>query len=117
MKRRPARPGENLDGYNDYRGVPVIGAWTWDETNGFGVTTEIDVAEAYASLRATSQQGFAASALTIFLVIGLTGLFIYSRSNMAAAQADLQSELVERKQIEAQLQQSFSGSKASISFG
>ena len=101
------RPGENLDGYNDYRGVPVIGAWTWDETNGFGVTTEIDVAEAYASLRATRQQGVAASALTIFLIVGLTGLFIYNRSNMAAAQANLQAELVERKQIEAQLQRSF----------
>jgi signal transduction histidine kinase/CheY-like chemotaxis protein len=100
------RPGENLDGYNDYRGVPVIGAWTWDETNGFGVTTEIDVAEAYASLRATSQQGIAASVLTIFLIIGLTGLFIYGRSNMAAAQADLQTELVERRAIEVQLHES-----------
>jgi len=101
------RLGEDLDGYNDYRGVPVIGAWTWDETNGFGVTTEIDVSEAYASLNATRRQAAATSALTIFLIIGLTGLFIYSRSNMAAAQADLQSELVERKQIEAQLQRSF----------
>jgi GAF domain-containing protein len=101
------RSGENLDGYNDYRGVPVIGAWTWDETNGFGVTTEIDVAEAFASLRATRQQGMATSALTIFLIIGLTGLFIYNRSKMAAAQAELQAELIERKQIEAQLQRSF----------
>jgi hypothetical protein len=101
------RPGQDLEGYNDYRGVPVIGAWTWDETYGFGVTTEIDVAEAYASLRATREQGLATSGLTIFLIVGLTGLFIYSRSKMAVAQAALQSELVERKQIEAQLQRSF----------
>ena len=37
----------NVDGYNDYRGVPVVGAWTWLPEYGMGVTTEIDVAEAY----------------------------------------------------------------------
>ena len=39
--------GVNVDGYRDYRGVPVVGAWTWLPKYGFGVTTEIDVAEAY----------------------------------------------------------------------
>ena len=46
----------NVQGYRDYRGVPVVGAWTWlkDEQNGYdydmGVATEQDVAEAYKSL-------------------------------------------------------------------
>ena len=39
--------GENLQGYNDYRGVPVIGAWNWLTEYGFGITTEIDVEEAF----------------------------------------------------------------------
>ncbi|MDX8389588.1 MAG: response regulator [Mariprofundaceae bacterium] len=39
--------GANLDGYNDYRGVPVVGVWLWDKTLGFGITTEIDLDEAY----------------------------------------------------------------------
>ncbi len=42
--------GENLQGYNDYRGVPVVGAWTWLPEYNFGVITKIDVEEAYAPL-------------------------------------------------------------------
>jgi len=42
--------GVNVDGYRDYRGVPVIGAWTWLDEYDFGVATEIDVAEAYRTL-------------------------------------------------------------------
>ncbi len=44
------RPGVNVEGYNDYRGVPVVGAWTWLPEYEFGVTAEIDVAEAYAPI-------------------------------------------------------------------
>jgi len=36
----------NLDGYRDYRGVPVFGNWIWDSSLGFGLATEIDVEEA-----------------------------------------------------------------------
>jgi len=39
--------GFDVGGYRDYRGVPVVGAWTWLPEYGFGVTTEVDVAEAY----------------------------------------------------------------------
>lgn len=42
--------GVDVDGYRDYRGVPVVGAWTWLPDYGFGVTTEVDVAEAYSTL-------------------------------------------------------------------
>ncbi len=41
----------NIFGYNDYRGVPVVGVWTWLQGNRFGITTEIDVEEAYSPLR------------------------------------------------------------------
>ncbi len=34
-------------GYRDYRGVKVVGAWTWLPEYGFGVTTEVDAAEAF----------------------------------------------------------------------
>ncbi len=44
------REGVDVDGYRDYRGVPVIGAWTWLKEYGFGVGTEVDRAEAYRSL-------------------------------------------------------------------
>ncbi|HEB27857.1 MAG TPA: GGDEF domain-containing protein [Porticoccus sp.] len=38
----------NTQGYRDYRGVRVFGAWTWDKRYGYGITTEIDTEEALA---------------------------------------------------------------------
>jgi hypothetical protein len=43
--------GINLEGYRDYRGVKVIGAWRWLPEYEFGVATEIGVAEAFGVLR------------------------------------------------------------------
>jgi len=44
------KSGVNVEGYNDYRGVPVVGAWAWLENQQLGIATEIDVAEAFAPL-------------------------------------------------------------------
>jgi hypothetical protein len=44
------REGVNVEGYRDYRGVSVVGAWTWLPEYEFGVATEIDVAEAYGPI-------------------------------------------------------------------
>ena len=43
--------GMDFEGYRDYRGVKVIGAWRWMPRYDMGVTTEIDVAEAFRALR------------------------------------------------------------------
>jgi len=60
--------GVDTKGYRDYRGVPVIGAWTWLEAYGFGVASEIDVDEAYVPLRKIRY-----SMLSIFvLLLGTT---------------------------------------------
>ena len=42
--------GTDLQGYRDYRGVPVVGSWTWLENYGFGLATEVDHAEAFRPL-------------------------------------------------------------------
>jgi len=42
--------GVDVDGYRDYRGVPVVGAWTWLEEYGMGIATESAVDEAYRPL-------------------------------------------------------------------
>ncbi len=42
--------GYHVDGYNDYRGVPVVGAWAWLGEYGFGIATEMDVSEALRPL-------------------------------------------------------------------
>ncbi|MDX1948603.1 MAG: serine/threonine protein kinase [Pirellulaceae bacterium] len=42
--------GINVDGFRDYRGVPVVAAWQWLPAYNFGVGTQIDVAEAFQPL-------------------------------------------------------------------
>ncbi len=44
------RPGSDVVGYRNARGVPVVGAWTWLPEYGFGVATEVDRDEAYRPL-------------------------------------------------------------------
>ena len=45
------KPGFDLNGYEDYRGNEVIGAWLWDNDLGIGLATEIDYIEAYRSYK------------------------------------------------------------------
>lgn len=51
--------GDDLDGYRDYRGVPVVGAWRWLEDLQIGVATELDINEADPSIRALRSQSIA----------------------------------------------------------
>jgi signal transduction histidine kinase len=46
---RRGESGVDLDGYQDYRGHLVIGAWTWDHALDLGLVTEVDKAEAEQS--------------------------------------------------------------------
>jgi hypothetical protein len=67
--------GVDVDGYADYRGVPVVGAWRWLPDYGFGVATEVDVQEAYQTLYVV-RQGY--WALVALLMLGAVGMFFYS---------------------------------------
>jgi PAS domain S-box-containing protein len=77
--------GQNLVGYNDYRGVPVIGAWIWNDDSGYGITTEIDVAEAYQSLSATQKLFRIMVLFSAALVLALTAFFTRSRASIGEA--------------------------------
>ncbi len=65
--------GVDVMGYSDYRGVKVVGAWTWLDDYGFGVATEIDFAEAYRPMTILKRTFWgllgllAASSLAIFI--------------------------------------------------
>jgi len=63
--------GVDLDGYRDYRGVPVIGAWLWDPDLELGLTVEIDRDEATATVSSTRTVIFALSGLSMCLIVGL----------------------------------------------
>jgi len=41
------KDGFNTQGYLDYRGTPVVGAWRWVSDYGFGVAAEVDRDSAY----------------------------------------------------------------------
>jgi sigma-B regulation protein RsbU (phosphoserine phosphatase) len=86
--------GQNLEGYNDYRGVPVVGAWLWDSEYELGITTEMDVSEAYEFFQSYQQQLAIGTLLTIFLILFLTLIFIRSRMKMASINADLEAAYV-----------------------
>ena len=58
----------NVDGYNDYRGVPVMGAWMWIDKLELGLATEIDVEEALDL--------FYFIRLSAIIVLGITLIFI-----------------------------------------
>jgi len=85
------RDGFDVDGYSDYRGVAVVGAWRWLPDVEIGITTEMDVDEAYAGLFAIR-----ARLLTLvgLLVVGAVGMFLYTFVVMR-----LQSEVAEAKQL------------------
>ena len=67
--------GVDVEGYLDYRGVPVVGAWRWLPDYGFGVAMEVDVQEAYETLYVV-RQGF--WALVALLMLGAVGIFFYN---------------------------------------
>jgi signal transduction histidine kinase/DNA-binding response OmpR family regulator len=88
--------GMNLEGYRDYRGVPVIGAWTWDNDLGFGFTTEIDVAEAYDVLGSIRIVILAITIITIGLLICLAAIFLWNRNRIAQINEGLEKRVAER---------------------
>ncbi|EYF03854.1 hybrid sensor histidine kinase/response regulator [Chondromyces apiculatus] len=71
--------GLDLDGYRDFRGVEVVGAWKWIDPLHLGIVTEIDATDAY---RAFNRQRNTVTVLVAFaslLVLGLAVLVIRGR--------------------------------------
>jgi PAS domain S-box-containing protein len=103
MGRATHVPGEErtlvqigMEGYHDYRGVPVFGAWFWDETLGLGLASEIDVAEAFSTFNTIRTLVVAVLGVTLLLSLGGT-LFILTageRTNRVLHKA--RDELEER---------------------
>ena len=83
------RSGSQLTGYRDYRGVTVIGVWTWLEFLNVGITVEIDLSEAmesYYGARATVIT-LVLFSVSFALVLGFSLYFIYNRTTKLLTKA------------------------------
>ena len=83
--------GFDIDGYHDYRGVPVIGAWAWVPSLRIGIASEIDVDEAYAALHDVQ--------LRFSIVIGLLVLAAIGMGGYSIVLARLQGKVDEARQL------------------
>jgi hypothetical protein len=96
--------GVNVEGYRDYRGVPVVGAWKWLPEANLGVATEIDYAEAFRPLtilRWTFWGLFAllaASAAAIFVFT-----ILLARSRREAQKAAIEAQQIGQYKLERKL--------------
>jgi PAS domain S-box-containing protein len=70
---------KGMEGYRDYRGVPVFGTWLWDEHLGMGLTSEIDVSEALSTYSTIRALALTAWGVTILLL--LTGTLFVVRTS------------------------------------
>lgn len=72
--------GFDVDGYRDYRGVTVVGAWQWIDELGIGLTAEVDKAEAFALFDSTRTLWMiAAGTLTALTVLLASGFLATAR--------------------------------------
>lgn len=87
--------GFNVEGYRDYRGVTVFGAWIWNDTLGIALSTEVDQDEALENYYFTRTMVLAVLGVTGFLSILLTvtGLWLSRRSSMILLKSKNQLEL------------------------
>lgn len=83
--------GIDLDGYRDYRGVEVVGAWNWLEKYGFGVATEIDYDSAYAALKYVRR--------SLWTLFGLATIFAVVAMTFALSTARLRREIGAARQL------------------
>lgn len=63
----------HLDQYNNYRNMPVIGAWAWNKDLNLGIAVEFDAAAAKQNLTQVTVAMFGLSVL----LLGITSLFFY----------------------------------------
>jgi polar amino acid transport system substrate-binding protein len=108
----------DTNGYRDYRGVPVFGAWLWNADLGLGLATEIDVAEAMSDYYQIRRMVFGVLGVTLFLAVGAVLLVLIlgerashalmkARDNLEATVDERTAELQEnQKQLETAVERS-----------
>lgn len=87
--------GVNVDGYRDYRGVQVIGAWRWLPKYQMGVAIEVDSAQAFRPL-VVLQRIF----LVVYSTLILSAIAIFGFTLIVARlQRQSRAAVIEAKQL------------------
>ncbi|VAW47275.1 sensory box histidine kinase/response regulator [hydrothermal vent metagenome] len=86
----------NVDGYRDYRGVIVYGAWRWMPDLGMGLITEIDESEALAGFHNIKNNLFVVVFVTLFLTFVATLLSVTMGQLVARSMKKTKQELEKR---------------------
>jgi hypothetical protein len=68
--------GVVMEPYRDYRGVPSVGAWKWLPEQGFGVATEVDVADALRPLYVLRTAIRTLLGLLVLSALGILGFMV-----------------------------------------
>jgi serine/threonine protein kinase len=89
------RTGVVMDCYNDYRGRPTVGAYTWMPKYEMGIITEIDHAEAYRPLTILHWAFFSIFGL---LVLSSVAIFVFTLV-VARLEREAQKAVLEAKRL------------------
>jgi polar amino acid transport system substrate-binding protein len=112
------KPGLNVAGYRDYRGVPVYGAWLWDDNLNIGLATEIDEADALSFYFTARTVILTVLGITVLLALGslVFALIIEERANQALQKShdELEMRVQERTAELRKLSQATANSPASV---
>ena len=88
----------NVDGYRDYRGVNVYGAWRWMPDLGMGLVTEMDESEALSGFNNIKYNLFIVIFVTLLLMLIATVLSVTMGQLVARSMKKAKEELEQRVQ-------------------
>jgi predicted Ser/Thr protein kinase len=98
------RPGINVDGYRDYRGILSVGTWTWLPNAEIGVLTEMNYAEAFRPLTILR---WTFRGLLTLLALSALAIFIFtlivSRLRREAQKAAIEAQQIGQYKLEQKL--------------
>ncbi len=83
--------GVDLEGYRDFRGVPVVGAWKWDQELGFGFAVEQSGSEAYGVYHFMRWTTVGGAIIAALILVVLVVVFASGKRQIASVQRRLQA--------------------------
>lgn len=87
--------GVDVEGHNDYRGVPSVAAWTWLDKYDFGLATEVDMSEAFGPLNILKRTFWGLLGL---LMLSSVAIFLFT-IRVARLQREARTAAIEAKQL------------------